>query len=71
MSKQFKPIPKFASEDEEREFWATHSSADYIDWSKAEVIREKWCVSKFETHGEYRRNTAPLPDMIRRLQGSC
>ncbi len=35
MSKQFKPIPKFASEDEEREFWATHSSSDYItDWSE-------------------------------------
>ncbi len=24
-------IPKFKSEDEEREFWATHSTADYID----------------------------------------
>lgn len=30
-----KPIPKFKSEDEEREFWATHDSADYIDWKKA------------------------------------
>lgn len=24
-------IPKFKDEDEEREFWATHSTADYID----------------------------------------
>jgi len=29
------PIPKFDSEDEEREFWATHDSADYVDWSRA------------------------------------
>ena len=28
-----KQIPKFESEDEEREFWATHDSTDYIDWS--------------------------------------
>jgi len=31
-----KPLPQFASEDEEREFWDTHDSTDYIDWSKAE-----------------------------------
>jgi predicted DNA binding CopG/RHH family protein len=30
-----KPIPKFNSEDEERDFWAEHDSADYVDWSKA------------------------------------
>ncbi len=33
-----KPIPHFDSEDEEREFWATHDSVDYIDWSKARRI---------------------------------
>jgi len=32
--KKLKKIPKFNSEDEEREFWATHDSVDYIDWSK-------------------------------------
>ena len=26
-----KQIPKFKNEDEEREFWATHSSLDYFD----------------------------------------
>ena len=31
-----KQIPKFENEDEEREFWASHDSADYIDWSQAE-----------------------------------
>ncbi|MFI5398686.1 MAG: BrnA antitoxin family protein [Candidatus Binatia bacterium] len=30
-----KPIPHFASEDEEREFWATHDVIDYFDWSRA------------------------------------
>ena len=34
--KKLRPIPKFKNEDEERDFWATHDSTDYIDWSKAE-----------------------------------
>ena len=33
--KRLKPIPRFESEDAEREFWATHDTTDYIDWSKA------------------------------------
>jgi predicted DNA binding CopG/RHH family protein len=28
-------VPTFKTEDEEREFWASHDSADFIDWSKA------------------------------------
>lgn len=36
--KKFKPIPQFKSEDEERDFWSTHDSTDYIDWSKAERV---------------------------------
>lgn len=31
-----RPIPKFDSEDEEREFWATHDSTEFVDWSKAQ-----------------------------------
>ena len=34
MSK-LKPIPVFKSEAEERKFWETHDSTDYLDWSKA------------------------------------
>jgi predicted DNA binding CopG/RHH family protein len=30
-----KRIPVFRNEDEEREFWATHDSTEFIDWSKA------------------------------------
>ena len=33
-----KPIPKFQSEDEEREFWARHDTTEYIDWGQAERI---------------------------------
>lgn len=35
MSKNLKAIPKFRSEQDEREFWQTHDSVEYIDWSKA------------------------------------
>ena len=33
-----KQIPKIDSEDEERGFWATHDSTDYVDWSKAKPV---------------------------------
>ena len=33
-----KKIPRFRSEDEEREFWATHDSGEYIDWKKAKRV---------------------------------
>ncbi|MBI4064811.1 BrnA antitoxin family protein [Candidatus Gottesmanbacteria bacterium] len=36
--KKFKPIPRFKTEDEERKFWATHDSTEYIDWSKAQRV---------------------------------
>ena len=39
MSKNLKTIPKFRSEAEERRFWETHDSTDYVDWSKAERVR--------------------------------
>lgn len=32
-------IPKFRSEVDEQEFWATADSTQYVDWSKAEVVR--------------------------------
>jgi len=30
-----KKIPSFKSEKAEREFWAKHDSAEYVDWSRA------------------------------------
>ncbi|MCW8796697.1 MAG: BrnA antitoxin family protein [Chlorobium sp.] len=35
MKKQKKTVPEFRSEQNEREFWATHDSSEYIDWKKA------------------------------------
>jgi predicted DNA binding CopG/RHH family protein len=34
-----KPIPAFRNEEQEREFWAKHDSADYVDWGRAEKVR--------------------------------
>jgi predicted DNA binding CopG/RHH family protein len=39
MKKKRKPIPKFRSEAEERRFWETHDTTDYVDWSKAQRAR--------------------------------
>lgn len=36
--KNLKPIPKFKTEKEERNFWSTHDSTDYADWSKARKV---------------------------------
>ena len=38
MSKKLKPVPRFRNEGEEREFWETHDSTDYVDWSKAKRV---------------------------------
>jgi len=34
----FKTIPNFKSEAEERLFWESHDSSDYLDWDKAQPI---------------------------------
>ena len=33
-----KKAPEFKSEQEEREFWGTHDSSDYVDWARAESV---------------------------------
>lgn len=38
MSKLRKVIPKFASESTERQFWETHDSTDYLDWTQAKTV---------------------------------
>ena len=32
-----KPTPDFENEAEERAFWESHDSTDYIDWTKAKT----------------------------------
>jgi predicted DNA binding CopG/RHH family protein len=38
MNKRLKPIPRFESEAEERTFWESHDSGDYVDWGKAAKV---------------------------------
>lgn len=38
MSKKRKKTPEFRNESEERAFWETHDSSDYVDWNKAESV---------------------------------
>jgi predicted DNA binding CopG/RHH family protein len=35
MSKQ---LPKFKNEDDERAFWTTHDSTDFMNWKQAERV---------------------------------
>lgn len=35
--KKLKQLPKFKNIDQERDFWQSHDSTDYIDWSKAKL----------------------------------
>jgi predicted DNA binding CopG/RHH family protein len=39
MRKELKSPPTFRNEAQERRFWESHDSADYVDWRKAERVR--------------------------------
>jgi predicted DNA binding CopG/RHH family protein len=39
MRKKLKPLPRFKNEADERAFWETHDSTDYVDWSNAQRVR--------------------------------
>ncbi len=36
--KKLNPIPHFRSDEEAGEFWMTHDTTDYLDWSKARRV---------------------------------
>jgi predicted DNA binding CopG/RHH family protein len=38
MNSTLKPVPHFSSEAEERAFWESHDTTDYVDWGKAERV---------------------------------
>lgn len=38
MKKTLKPIPVFSSEADERAFWESHDSTDYLDWAQARPV---------------------------------
>ena len=52
-----KPIPKFKDEDDEREFWATHDSADYVAWESAESL-EKIAIFLYKEYATNKELTA-------------
>jgi predicted DNA binding CopG/RHH family protein len=37
--RQKKRIPSFRNEQEEREFWETHDTTGYVDWSQGQIVR--------------------------------
>jgi len=39
MTRKPKALPAFRDEAEERAFWESHDSTDFIDWSRAERVR--------------------------------
>jgi len=39
MSRKARPSLEFRDEAEERRFWETHDSSNYVYWSKAERVR--------------------------------
>ncbi len=39
MSRKARHQPQFRDEAEERQFWETHDSSPYVDWSTAERVR--------------------------------
>lgn len=38
MPTEYKNIPAFENEDDERAFWATHDSTDFLNWDDAESV---------------------------------
>jgi hypothetical protein len=55
-----KHIPTFKSEAEERRFWQTHDSTEYVDWSEAEEVLMP----------KLRPTTRSIPDTLNRLTSS-
>ncbi len=39
MNRKRKTLPSFENEEQERVFWESHDSADYVDWSRGEHVR--------------------------------
>ena len=37
--RKLKPVPRFRNEADERAFWESHDTTDYVDWSRASRVR--------------------------------
>jgi predicted DNA binding CopG/RHH family protein len=38
MKKKIRPVPKFKKEQDEREYWHTHDTTDYFDYSQSKRV---------------------------------
>jgi predicted DNA binding CopG/RHH family protein len=38
MKNKIKPVPKFRNEQDERDFWSTHDTTEYFDFSKSSRV---------------------------------
>jgi predicted DNA binding CopG/RHH family protein len=63
--KNLKKIPNFKSTEEEAEFWDTHDSTEYVDWSKSE--KTIFPNLKFSTESISIRLPSPLLARIKEL----
>ncbi len=43
---KMKKRPDFESEEEEKEFCKTHNPMDYVDWSKADAVVDRFLKKK-------------------------
>jgi predicted DNA binding CopG/RHH family protein len=66
--RKLKPIPRFANDDEAAEFWDTHDSTEYVDWSRAQ--RAVFPNLKMTTQTISLRLPAGLLDALRRIAHS-
>lgn len=64
--KKLKKIPQFKDEDEERDFWASHDSTDYFDWSKA-IVNPKFPNLKFSSKSISLRLNVSMLDNLKIL----
>jgi len=65
-NKKFKNIPVFKSEKDEANFWASHDTTDYADWSKA-LVNPVFPNLKMSTRTITLRVTESLLDSLKML----
>jgi CopG antitoxin of type II toxin-antitoxin system len=69
MKKKIKQVPKFRKEQDEREFWTTHDTTDFFDFSRSNRVEIEF-DSGVEAPGEI-----DLPSIASRdaqsTQSSC
>lgn len=39
VKRRMRKIPKFRNEDQERDFWASHDSTEFVDWRQAGRVK--------------------------------